>query len=160
MVGEVNIMLSKENQDKLVPTGLYEHDPIDDRFTATSGNYHCKNWTFKISGPHKDGSFWALDTYFHSWDSHKMEVTDLNFNKFKLVVDMDTIEEIMKSSFFRRSDDSRFCRSLILVGEVTLNTSLLRAGKNLKNCTGKKLSIRSNQPKKHWNGLKQAYSIR
>jgi hypothetical protein len=102
------VSLTKENSDKLIPTGLYSHEPIDDRFTATSGNYHCKNWTFRIKEG-TEGRWWAIDTYFDSWDSHRIEVTDANFHEFSLVVDMETIEKVSQNEFELSADDAKYC---------------------------------------------------
>jgi hypothetical protein len=104
-------MLSKVNSDKLVASGLYEHDPIDDRFTETSGNFHCKNWTFIIKEG-KGGQWWAIDTYFDSWDSHRMEVTDDNFHEFRFMVDLTAIEEARRDSALIYKEENRYCLAI------------------------------------------------
>lgn len=84
-------MLSKENYDKLNTNFLYKREPTwKDNHTNT---YWCKNWTFRVQKL-KDGRAIMLDTYFNSWDSHRIEVTDQNINEFEVVFDFNEVKRI------------------------------------------------------------------
>jgi len=82
-------MLSKENYDRLDTNNLYKKEP-DDRDAYT---YHCKNWTFRVYKNDDDNMAYMLDTYFNSWDSHKIKVTDENIDEFKIVFDFRKVEQ-------------------------------------------------------------------
>jgi hypothetical protein len=83
-------MLSKENYDKLNENYLYKKESIrKDTYTDT---YWCKNWTFKVYK--RDGKATMLDTYFNSWDSHRIQVTDENINEFEVVFDFTEVKRI------------------------------------------------------------------
>ena len=91
--------LSKENYDKLNENYLYKKEPIIDNSFCVgtiSGTYHCKNWTFKVH-KFKDGKAFMYDTYFDSWDSHKIEVTNKNINEFEIVFDFHEVKRIHDS---------------------------------------------------------------
>lgn len=91
--------LSKENYDKLNENYLYKKEPeIDNSFYVgcTPATYHCKNWTFKVSKC-DDGRAYMIDTYFSSWDSHRIQVTDKNIDKFEVVFDFREVKQIHDS---------------------------------------------------------------
>jgi hypothetical protein len=88
--------LSKENYDKLNENYLYKKEPIIDNsfyVGCTPGTYHCKNWTFKVNKL-KDGRAYMLDTYFNSYDSHCIQVTDKNIGEFEIVFDFKEVKQI------------------------------------------------------------------
>lgn len=90
--------LSKENYDKLNENYLYKKEPIIDNsfyVGTTPGTYHCKNWTFKVCK--RDGKAYMYDTYFDSWDSHLIQVTDININEFEIVFDFREVKKIHDS---------------------------------------------------------------
>jgi len=102
--------LSKENYDKLNENYLYKTEPIiDNSFSVgtTPGTYHCKNWTFKV---HKfdDGKAYMYDTYFNSWDSHKIEVTDKNIGDFVVVFDFNEVKRINDSEIDEYNQEDLF----------------------------------------------------
>ena len=84
-IGEERIMLSKENEDNIIPSGLYKHEPdVKLRGTLYSSNlYHCCNWTFKPTKM-RDGTWRMRDTYWSS-DGFYIELTDENFEEFELI---------------------------------------------------------------------------
>lgn len=82
-------MLSIELYDKLDENLLYKMEP-DKKDSYT---YHCKNWTFRVK-KYDDGSAWMIDTYYNSWDSHKIQITDDNYHKFDIVFDFRNVEQI------------------------------------------------------------------
>ena len=74
-------MLSQENVNKLVMTGLYKHEP-DKRYRGSlywDNMYHCFNWTFKISHNEKTDKWYMVDTFFND---KSIELTDNNFDEF------------------------------------------------------------------------------
>ena len=92
-------MLSKENYDRLNENYLYKKEPIVDRsmyIGTTPITYHCKNWTFKVH-KYDDGEAYMIDTYFNSWDSHKIKVTDENIDEFEVVFDFREVKRIHDS---------------------------------------------------------------
>ena len=60
-------MLSKENVEKLVKTGLYKHEP-DKKYRSSlywDNMYHCFNWTFKVKHNESKDIWYMVDTYFN-----------------------------------------------------------------------------------------------
>lgn len=98
-------MLSKENYEKLDANFLYKKEPIrKDNYTDT---YWCKNWTF-IVRKCDDGRAYMLDTYFKSWDSHRIQVTDDNINEFEIVFDFRDVERISDHVVYNYEKDDLF----------------------------------------------------
>ena len=84
-------MLSQENVNKLVITGLYKHEP-DKRYRSSvfwDNMYHCFNWTFKISHNEKTDKWYMVDTYFND---KSIELTDDNFDEFDFLFDFNEVE--------------------------------------------------------------------
>ena len=84
-------MLSKENVNKLVMTGLYKHEP-DKRYRSSlywNNLYHCFNWTFKVSHRESDDTWYMVDTYFND---KSIELTDDNFDEFEFLFDFNEVE--------------------------------------------------------------------
>ena len=84
-------MLSQENVNKLVMTGLYKHEP-DKRYRGSlywDNMYHCFNWTFKISHNEKTDKWYMVDTYFND---KSIELTDDNFDEFDFLFDFNEVE--------------------------------------------------------------------
>lgn len=84
--------LSKENYDLLDENFLYKCEPvINNSFYvgATSGTYHCKNWTFIVKK--RDDKAWMCDTYFKD---HGEELTDENIGKYEKVFDFREMKQI------------------------------------------------------------------
>ena len=105
----VNFMgnLSKENFDKLDTNLLYKTEP-----TGTGGYtdiHWCKNWTFKVHKYEDKGTAWMIDTYFEDWDSHRIEVTDDNIDKFEIVFDFRNVERVSDYSTNEYEDADLFC---------------------------------------------------
>ena len=86
-------MLSKENYDRLNTNLLYKTKPSQRHIDSACGAYHCKNWTFKVH-KYDDCTAYMLDTYFNSWDSHKIQVTDENIDQFEIVFDCAKVKQI------------------------------------------------------------------
>lgn len=85
-------MLSQENVNKLVMTGLYKHEP-DKRYRDSlywDNMYHCFNWTFKISHNEKTDKWYMVDTYFND---KSIELTDDNFDEFEFLFDFNEVEK-------------------------------------------------------------------
>ncbi len=100
--------LSKENYDKLNENYLYQREPIRKSESWSASNvYHCKNWTFKIR-KYDDGRAFMLDTYFNSWDSHNIQVTDENIDDFNIVFDFRDVKRIKDSEYNEYNDEDLF----------------------------------------------------
>ncbi len=85
-------MLSKENVEKIVKTGLYKHEP-DRRYRSSlhwDNMYHCFNWTFKVSHRESDDTWYMVDTYF---GDKYIELTDENFDEFEFLFDFNEVEK-------------------------------------------------------------------
>lgn len=93
-------MLSKEIYDHLNTNLLYKTEPRN----RDAHTYHCKNWTFRV---HKcdDNTAWMIDTYFNSWDSHRIQVTDDNFKSFEIVFDFRNVEKVRDSETDEYDDE-------------------------------------------------------
>lgn len=87
-------MLSKENVEKLVKSGLYKHEP-DKKYRSSlywDNMYHCFNWTFKVKHNESKDIWYMVDTYFN--DKY-IELTDKNFDEFEFLFDFN---EVVKHS--------------------------------------------------------------
>lgn len=85
-------MLSQENINKLVMTGLYQHEP-DKRYRGClywDNMYHCFNWTFRVKHHKNSDKWYMVDTYFND---KSIELTDENFNEFKFIFDFNEVKE-------------------------------------------------------------------
>lgn len=85
-------MLSKENVDKLVISGLYRHDP-DKKYRPAlywDQMYHCFNWTFKVRHRESNDTWYMVDTYF---GDKYIELTDENFDEFEFLFDFNEVEK-------------------------------------------------------------------
>ena len=83
-------MLSKENAEKLVMTGLYRHEP-DKSYRSSlywDNLYHCFNWTFKVRHHESDDTWLMVDTYF---GDKYIELTDDNFDEFEFLFDFNEV---------------------------------------------------------------------
>lgn len=85
-------MLSKENKEKLVLTGLYKCQPNKKYRGQLYQNdmYHCFNWTFKIRHLKDDDIYLMVDTYFNE---KCIELTDENFDEFEFLFDFNEVHE-------------------------------------------------------------------
>lgn len=100
--------LSKENYSRLNENFLYQKEPTVTTATwSASHPYHCKNWTFKVYKL-QDGRAFMLDTYFDSWDSHKIQVTDENIDDFKIVFDFRDVKRIRDSEYDEYNDEDLY----------------------------------------------------
>ena len=84
-------MLSKENVEKIVKTGLYKHKP-DKRYRSSlywDDMYHCFNWTFKVKHNENKDIWYMVDTYFN--DKY-IELTDENFDEFEFLFDFNEVD--------------------------------------------------------------------
>ena len=98
-------MLSEENKQKLVLTGLYSHKPdINMRSTLYVNDlFWCFNWTFKIY--RRNDIYYFVDTYFN--DKY-YEITNENIDEFKLIFDFNDVERISESEATKYDDEDVF----------------------------------------------------
>ena len=85
-------MLSKENKNKIVLTGLYRCKP-NKKYRSQwywDNMYHCFNWTFKVHHRESDDTWHMVDTYFN--DKY-IELTDENFDEFEFLFDFNEVEK-------------------------------------------------------------------
>ena len=85
-------MLSKENKNKIVLTGLYRCEP-NKKYRSQlywDDMYHCFNWTFKVHHCERDDTLYMVDTYFN--DKY-IELTDENFDEFEFLFDFNEVEK-------------------------------------------------------------------
>jgi len=95
-------MLSKENIDKLIFTGIYSiiEKPVD-------AETWCRNWTFMIQ--EYNGKYYMIDTYWGSGSqSYNIELTDENFSNFKFEMDFNKVNQVNSGIYSEYADDARF----------------------------------------------------
>lgn len=80
-------MLSKENAAKVIFTGLYRCKP-NEKY-CYGDMYWCRNWTFRPVCIVEKDEWYMIDTYANK----RIELTDDNFNEFKLVFDFKDVNE-------------------------------------------------------------------
>lgn len=97
-------MLSKENVEKIVKTGLYKHEP-DKKYRSSlywDNMYHCFNWTFKVKHNENKDIWYMVDTYFN--DKY-IELTDENFNEFEFLFDFNEVDKHSGKNIWEYDDD-------------------------------------------------------
>ena len=85
-------MLSIDNYNKIIKTGLYKKEPPKDYYNDV---YWCKNWSFKPKFS-DSGKIYMCDTYFNNWEN-AIELTDKNFKEFEFVFDFELVKKISDS---------------------------------------------------------------
>ena len=83
-------MLSQENINKLCFTGIYTADP-DDFFTTPSvaSENSFRNWIFRVE--HNGADYLMVDTFWRL-NSQSFTLTDENFDRFRLLFDLNEVE--------------------------------------------------------------------
>lgn len=97
-------MLSKENVEKIVKTGLYKHEP-DRRYRSSlywDNLYHCFNWTFKVKHNESKDIWYMVDTYFN--DKY-IELTDENFDEFEFLFDFNEVDKHSGKNIWEYDED-------------------------------------------------------
>ena len=97
-------MLSKENVEKIVKTGLYKHEP-DKKYRSSlywDNMYHCFNWTFKVKHNENKDIWYMVDTYFN--DKY-IELTDENFDEFEFLFDFNEVDKHSGKNIWEYDDD-------------------------------------------------------
>lgn len=106
--------LSQENINKLCITGLYKCEPVLEWLPSYKRDdpYWCRNWTFRVRK--YDDDYYMYDTYWATGDDYPVELTDENFDKFKLVFDFNDVEKFSGSyiQWLTYPDDQRWCISI------------------------------------------------
>ena len=82
-------MLSQENRDKLILSGLYEAEPNKKIHSWYSEPYWCFNWTFKVQYNENKDKYYMIDTYY---DDKYFELTDEYFDLFTLIFDFNDVK--------------------------------------------------------------------
>ena len=102
-------MLSKENINKLCMTGVYECEPVLSWIESWRRDepYHCINWTFKITADEDCNKYYMRDTYWSS-GGLSVELTDDNFDKFKLLFDMNDVCKVSPPDFYDYNEEDRW----------------------------------------------------
>ena len=80
-------MLSKENAAKVIFTGLYRCKP-NEKY-CYGDMYWCRNWTFRPVCIVEKDEWYMIDTYANK----RIELTDGNFDEFKLIFDFKDVNE-------------------------------------------------------------------
>lgn len=100
--------LSKENVSKLNFKGLYSHRP-DVKYRGklyADDLYWCFNWIFKVKeigySDTDEKLYKMIDTYY---GDKGIEITDENFDEFKLIFDFDDVIEISKDASLDYNDE-------------------------------------------------------
>lgn len=100
-------MLSEENRNKLVMTGLYKHEPDKKIMRYEDGYaYWCKNWTFKPRYSENTDQYFMVDTY---WHEKCVELTDKNFDGFEFLFDMKEVEQHSGNNIYEFPKGERWC---------------------------------------------------
>ena len=82
-------MLSQENRDKLIITGLYKCEPDRGIHSWYDDPYWCFNWTFKVKYYERSDEYYMIDTYFRDKST---KLTDDNIDKFTLIFDFNDVK--------------------------------------------------------------------
>lgn len=82
-------MLSQENRDKLILTGLYKVDTNRNIHSWYDNPYWYCNWTFKVQYDENKDKYYMVDTY--SSDKY-FELTDEYFDLFTLIFDFNDVK--------------------------------------------------------------------
>jgi len=103
-------MLSQANIDKLCMTGIYECKPVLSWIESWRRNdpYHCINWTFKIAAYEDHNKYYMHDTYWSGGSGLSIELTDDNFDKFKLLFDMNDVRKVSPPDFYDYNEEDRW----------------------------------------------------
>ena len=90
-------MLSEENRDKIIMSGLYTCEPQLEWLPLYKRDnpYWCKNWTFRPV--EYGGKLFMRDTYWSS-ETFQVELTDSNFDLFSLIFDFNEVEEYKQTT--------------------------------------------------------------
>lgn len=119
-------MLSQENINKLVMTGLYRHEP-DKRYRGSlywNDMYHCFNWTFRISYNEKENKWYMVDTYF---GDKSIELTNDNFDEFEFLFDFNKVESHSGKNIYEY-DESDWWHVAVDSGGITYGKYFVRKG--------------------------------
>lgn len=82
-------MLSQENRNKLILSGLYEAEPNRNIYSWYDDAYWCFNWTFKVQHNEDKDKYYMVDTYF---SDKYFELTDEYFDLFTLIFDFNDVK--------------------------------------------------------------------
>ena len=100
-------MLSQENLDKIVWTGLYKHEPRKPKYQGDNV-YHCTNWTFRPVR-YGDGTIFMRDTYWGSSSDGKcIDLTDDNFAEFQFVFDFEKVKNVSQDIWNEYEDEDKY----------------------------------------------------
>ena len=81
-------MLSQENRDKLILSGLYKTEPNKKIHGWYDNSHWCFNWTFKVQYNENKDKYYMVDTYYN--DKY-FELTDEYFDAFTLIFDFKNV---------------------------------------------------------------------
>lgn len=97
-------MLSKENAEKVIFTGLYRCAP-NEKY-CYKDMYWCRNWTFRPVCIVEKDEWYMIDTYCNK----RIELTDDNFDEFELIFDFEDVEEYCgpKERIYDYNEDDYF----------------------------------------------------
>lgn len=103
-------MLSQANINKLCMTGIYECKPVLSWIESWRRDdpYHCINWTFKIAAYEDRNKYYMHDTYWSGGGGLSIELTDDNFDKFKLLFDMNDVRQVNPPDFYDYNEEDRW----------------------------------------------------
>lgn len=98
-------MLSQENRDKLILTGLYEAEPNKKIHSWYSDTHWCFNWTFKVQYNENKDKYYMVDTYY---DDKYFELTDEDFELFTLIFDFNDVEKHNGNNIWDYDQEDRY----------------------------------------------------
>lgn len=103
-------MLSQVNINKLCMTGIYKCEPVLSWLESWRRNdpYHCINWTFRITADEDRNKYYMRDTYWSGGGGLSVELTDDNFDKFKLLFDMNDVRKVSPPDFYDYNEEDRW----------------------------------------------------
>ena len=98
-------MLSQENRDKLILSGLYEAEPNRNIHGWYDDAYWCFNWTFKVQHNEDKDKYYMVDTYY---GDKYFELTDEYFELFTLIFDFNDVEKHNGNNIWDYDEDDRY----------------------------------------------------
>ena len=98
-------MLSQENRNKLILSGLYEAEPNRNIHGWYDDAYWCFNWTFKVQHNEDKDKYYMIDTYF---SDKYFELTDEYFDLFTLIFDFNDVKSHNGNNIWDYDEDDRY----------------------------------------------------
>ena len=122
-------MLSKENSERIILTGLYKCEP-NEKYCNGDTDW-CRNWTFRPQYRKQTDKWYMIDTYFQK----SIELTDENFCEFELIFDFREVDEYRgkKEAIYDYDENDYFIESVDSGGRLFPKMFIKKGASKKKN---------------------------